>query len=418
MNTPAAQRPSSPRRRGEGLRRALLVLASIVVGLVALEIGLRATTWGYLFKWPNFVLDARTVLAERDGHAYLHDDRLGYVPRPGYAAPGVTIDADGLRHAGEHTPLPAHDDAPILAVGDSFTFGAEVTDAQTWPALLQRLTGRRVLNGGVSGYGFDQTVLRAEQLASRYRPSVIVVSFIADDIHRTEMRRLWSADKPWFDLDGNPDNDKIVLRGVPVPPRADPRTTLTFWQRTLGYSYLFDFILRRLDLLHDWFGDHVRVHAPGTGEAIACRLAGRLAALQKSSGARVIVLAEYDPVVWDDPAFAAEQRRLTRGLLGCAARDGLATIDAFPALAATARPRALYGLWHMNEPGNRLIAGLVAELFAGSAHSPKAIEARTTRRGARTSRSAQGPMLQEADLEVRAPPIRSAPPSEGYIPMR
>ena len=72
-----------------------------------------------------------------------------------------------------------------------------------------------------------------------------------------------------------------MLRGVPVPPRADPRTTLTFWQRTLGYSYLFDFILRRLDLLHDWFGDHLRVHAPGTGERLACRLTDRLADLQR-----------------------------------------------------------------------------------------------------------------------------------------
>ena len=57
--------------------------------------------------------------------------------------------------------------APILAVGDSFTFGDEVNDGQTWPAQLQLLTGRRVLNGGVSGYGFDQIVLRAEQLAAK-----------------------------------------------------------------------------------------------------------------------------------------------------------------------------------------------------------------------------------------------------------
>ena len=86
-----------------------------------------------------------------------------------------------------------------------------------------------------------------------------------------------------------------------------------------------------------------------------------LAELQKTSGARVIVLAEYDRVVWDDPAFAAEQRRLTRGLLECAAKDGLATIDSFDALAATGAPGKLYVTWHMNEAGNRLIAGLVAE---------------------------------------------------------
>ena len=72
------------------------------------------------------------------------------------------------------------------------------------------------------------------------------------------------------------------------------------------------------------------------------------------------MLAEYDPVVWDDPAFAAEQRRMTRGLLDCAARNGLATIDSFDTLAATGAPRKLYVTWHMNEPGNRLIAGLVA----------------------------------------------------------
>jgi lysophospholipase L1-like esterase len=295
------------------------------------------------------------VLAERDRGRYVHDDRLGYLPRAGYAAPGLTIEADGLRRTGEQTA-----DAPILAVGDSFTFGDEVNDGQTWPAQLKLLTGRHVLNGGVSGYGFDQAVLRAEQLAGKYKPSAIVVGFIADDIRRTEMRRLWSADKPYFDLDSDLGNDKILLRNVPVPERVDPRSTLTFWQRTLGYSYLFDFILRRLDLLHDWFGDHVRVHPAGTGETLACRLTDRLASLQRSSGARVIVVAEYDPVVWDDPAFAAEQRRMTKGLLDCAERNGLATIDSFPALADTAQPRRLYGLWHMTEEGNRLIAKLVA----------------------------------------------------------
>ena len=109
-----------------------------------------------------------------------------------------------------------------------------------------------------------------------------------------------------------------MLRNVPVPPRADPRTTLTFWQRTLGYSFLFDFMLRRLDLLHDWYGDQSACIRAGTGERIACRLTERLAELQRSSGARVLVVAQYDPVVWDDAAFAAEQRRLTHGLLDCA----------------------------------------------------------------------------------------------------
>ncbi|MDP1747857.1 MAG: hypothetical protein Q8L22_00250, partial [Reyranella sp.] len=273
MNMPDAQRP-----RSELLRRIVLVVAAVLVSLGVLELGLRTWFWGYLFTWTNLVLDARTVLAEGDAGRYVHDDRLGYVPRAGHAAPGLTIEADGRRSTGAAMSVTGPG-APILAVGDSFTFGAEVDDPQTWPAQLQKITGWRVLNAGVIGYGFDQIVLRAEALAPLYKPEAIVVAFIADDIRRAEMRRLWSADKPYFDIE----NGAPVLRGVPVPPRADPKTTLTFWQSTLGYSLLFDFILRRLDLLHDWFGDHVRVHPPGTGERIACLLTRRLADLQRSS---------------------------------------------------------------------------------------------------------------------------------------
>lgn len=61
---------------------------------------------------------------------------------------------------------PPSADAPILAVGDSFTSGENVGDLDSWPAQLQRLTGHTVLNGGVSGYGLDQIVLRTERLTA------------------------------------------------------------------------------------------------------------------------------------------------------------------------------------------------------------------------------------------------------------
>ena len=339
MNTPEAQRPRS------GLfGRITLVAFSVLLGLGVLEVGLRAFYWSWLFAWPNFVLEARKTIGESDGGRYAYDERLGYVPKAGLRGNG-TAPIDG---------------APILAVGDSFTFGDEVKDNETWPAELQRLTGHPVLNAGVSGYGFDQIVLRAEALAPAVRPRAIVVAFIADDIRRTEMRRLWSADKPYFDLVA----DKPELRNVPVPPRAPAGTTLSFWQRTLGYSFLFDFILRRLDLLHDWYGDHVRVHPPGTGERIACQLTSRLAELQQTSGAPVLLVAEYDPVVWDHPKFTAEQRRVTSGLLACAKRNGLATLDSYDAMVASGQPRQLYVQWHLNQAGNALIARLIAGALA------------------------------------------------------
>jgi len=346
MNRPAAQRLK------EWLVRSGLVLGSILLILVILELGLRATNGDWLWAWPNFVLGARTVHAEREESRFVDDPQVGYAPRPGYSNGGVTFDAQGFRITG-----PALPGDPVVAVGDSYTYGDEVGDAETWPSHLQADLGRRVLNGGVSGYGFDQSILRAESIAKAVHPSAVVVSFIADDIRRTEMKRMWGAEKPYFDLvDG-----KLVLRNVPVPPRPDPRTTLTFWQRTLGYSFLVDFVLRRLDLLYDWFGDHIRVHAAGAGEAISCALAERLAELQKTSGAKVLLLAEYDPVVWQDPKFEAEQRHMVKDLLACAAKRGVATLDSFDAMAATGNPKGLYGLWHLNDKGNALIAGLVAK---------------------------------------------------------
>jgi hypothetical protein len=352
MNSPAAQRLPPRSRLREWVVRAGLVVLSVVVVLVVLELGLRAAT-GWLWDWHNLVLGARTVQSATAQGRFMHDALTGYVPRP-----------DGLRPTspdkGEDAP-----GVPILAVGDSYTYGEEVGDNETWPAHLQRLANHRVLNAGVSGYGFDQTVLRAEQLASARRPSAIVVGFIPDDIRRTEMSRQWGAEKPYFDLQGPGPDGGLALRNVPVPPRPDPAKTLTIWQRLLGRSYLFDFVLRRLDLLYDWFGDHVRVHPPGDGERIACRLTERLRELQASTGARVIVLAEYDPIVWQRQDFAAEQRRLARGLLDCARKRGLATIDAYEALAmAPGGPQSLYGQWHMNDKGNRVIAGLVANALA------------------------------------------------------
>jgi len=330
-----------------------LTLGAIVLTLGALEIGLRLSEGGWIASWPNFVLESRKVQATRNESRYVADPTLGYVPRPNYSAGGVSFDADGLRRTDE-----APDRGTILAVGDSFTSGDEVDDDQTWPAHLQRLLGRRVLNGGVSGYGLDQIVLRAERIVPQKRPTVLVVSFIADDVLRTEMRRRWSAEKPYFDIEGG----ALVLRNVPIQ-RADPRTSLDFLERTLGYSFLFDFVMRRLGVLDAWHGDHVRVLPSGMGEKISCLLTHRLADLQRRSGVHVLVVAQYDPFVWQNASFAAEQRRLTKGVLDCSRQQGLEVLDSFDALAANdgkGAPGSLYGQWHMNDAGNRLTARLIA----------------------------------------------------------
>lgn len=281
---------------------------------------------------------------------HVHDSLLGYVPRPGVNGTVrngglITIDIDGFRVTGEsHRP----NDGPIVAVGDSYTYGEDVGDQEAWPAQLQALTGRRVLNAGVSGYGLDQIVLRAERVVETHRPSVVIVSFIAEDIHRTEMRRLWWHDKPWFEIK----EGQLTLKGVPVPNR----TTLP-----IGMRIQIERALVKLPpVLQHLASYHLRVHRPGTGRAISLRLMERLARLQAEHHVRVIVVAQYDARAWIGKAGADEQRSLTRAMLSHAAASGLQTLDTYHRIAAEPERRRLYERLHLNGRGNRMIAHLVA----------------------------------------------------------
>jgi hypothetical protein len=194
-------------------------------------------------------------------------------------------------------------------------------------------------------------VLRAEQLAAKHKPSVIVVSLIADDIRRTEMRRLWGYDKPWFTIE----DGRLVARRTPMREDRRPLVPPRVMER---------FLIALTPSLQSLLGYHVRVHRRGTGLAIARLLTVRLAALQARSDTKVVVLAQYDSNVWIDRALANEQRGFMQTVLDCAKDNGLATLDSFPRLVTEPEPRALYRSLHMNARGNLLIARLVAPVVS------------------------------------------------------
>jgi lysophospholipase L1-like esterase len=282
---------------------------------------------------------------------FVHDSLLGHAPNPGFRTPGFantfhTIDADGLRFGGER---PASSEGAILAVGDSFTYGDEVNDDETWPAQLQRLTGRPVLNGGVTGYGFDQIVLRAERLTAQHKPSILIVSFIQHDVWRVSMRRLWGRDKPWFEIA----NGQLVLKGVPVPdqPRLPVHVRLRL-DRFMNHSPRMLRSLLRFE---------VRAYAFKRAIVVAERLVERLAKLRAEHRVKVVIMAQYAPVAWAaESAVTKEQRRITQVILDRAAACSIATLDTFQRLAAEPKPLDFYGVSHLNARGNRMIASLLA----------------------------------------------------------
>jgi hypothetical protein len=115
---------------------------------------------------------------------------LGYSPADGtfkidkWGWNGATITIrQGVRLSPNFEPASAG--GAILTVGDSFVFGDQVSDDETWPALLERGLNRRVVNGGVSGYGPVQGVLRAEQLLKVRDYSLVIFSvLVLEDLPR------------------------------------------------------------------------------------------------------------------------------------------------------------------------------------------------------------------------------------------
>jgi hypothetical protein len=289
-----------------------------------------------------------------------HDPLLGYVPRAGYSGDDnvwrtrVTIRADGLRSNGERARPPGP--GSILAVGDSFTFGDQVSDRETWPAQLEELLQRPVLNGGVFGYGFDQTVLRAEQLLERFEVERVVCSLIADDLTRCELSRRYTP-KPWFALAG----DGLELRGVPVPDTSAENTLDRQWlRRAMGHSALLDVLLWN-GAPSWWVGQapEVREHPRGAGLTLGKRLVERLARQCAARNVPLLLVlqaqaAELGPA---DSVHAAE-------LLAHGERLGIATLDLdrrYRALSASDPAfHDEFFAGHMTAAGNRWVAEQIA----------------------------------------------------------
>jgi len=89
----------------------------------------------------------------------------------------ATIDKDGLRDNGNASKY-INSEFKILAVGDSFTFGYQVDDKETWPSCAERSLGVQVKNGGVFGYGAAQSSLRAEIISRNKYFDVAILSIL------------------------------------------------------------------------------------------------------------------------------------------------------------------------------------------------------------------------------------------------
>jgi hypothetical protein len=128
----------------------------------------------------------------------------------------------------------------IVAIGDSFTFGAEVADDQTFSNYLaSHLEDTEVLNLGVQGYGHDQMMLYLRDEGVKYHPDVILIGFTYIDVYRN-IEKFYAYAKPKFDLVSG----QLKLTNVPVPSPEQVMAREPYRLKTFDLMVMLDQRLR------------------------------------------------------------------------------------------------------------------------------------------------------------------------------
>lgn len=243
---------------------------------------------------------------------YSADPAVGYVPTPGFTgtfvrdeyAHGVTIGNSGLRGA---DPRPRRPETyRIVCLGDSFTWGLGVGDAEAYPHLLeQRLSQRfpgvdlQVLNAGVPGYGTADELRFFESRLDELDPDLVVVQFLAEND---------------FNDNRQPALGRVELRDgwlhSAEPPRPQPQRTLEWFKR---HSVLARAASERAGYLAARLGLATATDGDRFSEADAARaghLLGRVAALAGARGADsvFVFVTSQTPVVAEEPVEVAAAR--------------------------------------------------------------------------------------------------------------
>jgi hypothetical protein len=168
---------------------------------------------------------SRLRWARRQGHRPLvqpfdaHHSVRGWTLRPGLrevpAFEDARLSSTTRGYRGRHDVPEAKPPGRwrVVVLGDSFTFGEDVGDDETFVHQLGVLhPSLEPVNLGVHAYGHDQMLLTLREEGPWLRPDLVLVGFVHIDLERNRTAFLDYA-KPRFELD----DDQLVLRNVPVP---------------------------------------------------------------------------------------------------------------------------------------------------------------------------------------------------------
>jgi lysophospholipase L1-like esterase len=110
---------------------------------------------------------------------------------------------------------PVESGSTILAFGDSLTYGTGTSRENSYPSVLEKLTGIEVINAGIPGETSGQGLQRLPGLIERYQPDLIIICQGGNDILRKmDMDIMQGNIQKMIDL-ARKNNSQAILIGVP-----------------------------------------------------------------------------------------------------------------------------------------------------------------------------------------------------------
>lgn len=362
---------------------AAMATIAVLVSFLFAEIAARIINNVPPLSTSNWVAEA--LEAGTENLTSVYDSELGWKARenmrrvgdsanhpaaPDFSHVTVTTNSQSLRMNSANTPI--REEAPlgaIFAVGDSFTWGSEVSDHETYPAHLEDILNRPVLNAAYGGWGLDQMYLRSKELAPDLKPSLIILSPLSDDHLRNAFRRYGRAFKGYYDLT---EDGGLELQGLPVPRNSGAARDVGALQSVLGHSYFIFWAMQVLGQQEMWVNRNLltdQVHSFEESVEISCRLFPRFQALAAEYGADLL----YVQIYGSTEILQGNQHWYSTQGLECARKAGIRSVDTYDALASVLQQEGKdallthYSVWkdgrvgHMSSKGNRLVASTIAE---------------------------------------------------------
>ena len=269
---------------------------------------------------------------------------------PVFADKRLSTNRFGYRGSLNLTPAKKSGWRRIIVLGDSFTFGEEVNDDETYSHLLGQTLAEskiEVVNLGVHGYGHDQMLILLREFGVTLSPDLVVLGFIYKDVVRNGLSFRDYA-KPRFDWNG----DTLELRNSPIPPPVELK------RRERWRSRLFDLALmswRRVDHALGW--------GPKRERELTGQLLNEIARVSEAGGAKSLFAYLPSGGELAKPRVAAAHERFL--LKHCAENTALTCGSLLPLFRSRIADGERFrgGLRHWSVDGHRVVAEGLAALI-------------------------------------------------------